>query len=315
MPNLLFLTLIIGANELQFIREEKFGDFLRSDKRNILQVHANSLNCNDKTPYLWLLQNRSEYENRVQHAFCSDSRSIWDLITCQIDGNDLKCDANYQTFNITAEIEFLSQTLPEDQKRFENLIIKRANIEEIPENVFQDISFNYVQIYNANNLKRIHTNAFNNNTAFNLRKQLYISLPNQLRNDPPDYDFWKAFSSLVYIKDLEISLADGSHEIPDNAFVQIYGPQNDLSYVVFDKNNFEITRIGNYAFAEIPNLSILSFHDILIGSISANAFDFKNNSTQTLNINLLNCGLTETSLEEGVFSDAKRPLTLDLSMN
>jgi hypothetical protein len=237
------------------------------------------------------------------------------LIICQIDGNDLKCDANYQTFNITAEIEFLSQTLPEDQKGFENLIIKRTNIEEIPENVFQDISFNYVQIYNANSLKRIHTNAFNNNTAFNLRKQLYISLPNQLRNDPPDYDFWKAFSSLVYIKDLEISLADGSHEIPDNAFQQINGPQNDLSYIVFDKNNFEITRIGNYAFSEIPNLSILSFHDILIGSISANAFDFGNNSNQTLTINLINCGLNETSLEEGVFSDAKRPLTLDLSMN
>jgi hypothetical protein len=62
-------------------------------------------------------------------------------------------------------------------------------------------------------------------------------------------------------------------------------------------------------------LSILSFHDILIGSISANAFDFGNNSNQTLTINLINCGLNETSLEEGVFSDAKRPLTLDLSMN
>jgi hypothetical protein len=62
-------------------------------------------------------------------------------------------------------------------------------------------------------------------------------------------------------------------------------------------------------------LSILSFHDILIESISANAFDFSKNSTQALNINLNNCGLNETSLEKGVFSDAKRPLTLDLSMN
>jgi hypothetical protein len=59
----------------------------------------------------------------------------------------------------------------------------------------------------------------------------------------------------------------------------------------------------------------LSFHDIPIGNISTNAFDFKNSSTQTLGINLINCGLSETSLEEGVFSDAKRPLILDLSMN
>jgi hypothetical protein len=170
------------------------------------------------------------------------------------EGIDLKCHANYHTFNITSEIEFLSQTLPEDQKGFENLIIKRTNIEEIPENVFQDIGFNYVQIYNANNLKKIHTKAFNNNTAFNLRKQFYISSPNQLRNEPPNYNFWKAFSSLVFIKDLEISLKNGLHEIPDNAFESINGSKNDLSFVVFERNNFKITRIGNNAFSELTNL-------------------------------------------------------------
>jgi hypothetical protein len=246
---------------------------------------------------------------------CQDLSTPPPRIICQIDGNDLSCDANYTSFNITAEIEYLSQTLPQNEKNFENLIIQRTSIEEIPENVFQDISFNFVQIFDAENLKRIHTNAFNNNTAYNLRKQFYISSPNQLRNDPPDYNFWKAFSSLVYIKDLEISLADGSHEIPDNAFEPINGPQNDLMFIVFDKNNFDISRIGSNAFSEIPNLMSLSFHDIPIGNISTNAFDFKNSSTQTLGINLINCGLSETSLEEGVFSDAKRPLILDLSMN
>jgi hypothetical protein len=246
---------------------------------------------------------------------CQDSSTPPPGIICEIDGKDLNCDANNTSFNITAEIEYLSQTLPEDQKSFENLIIKRTGIEEIPENVFQDISFNFVEIFDAENLKRIHTNAFNNNTSFNLRKQFYISSPNQLRNYEPDYNFWKAFSSLEFIKDLDISLADGSHEIPDNAFEPINGPQNDLIFITFDKNNFSLSRIGSNAFSEISNLMDLSFHNIPIGTISANAFDFKNNSTQTLNINLMNCGLTETSLEEGIFSDAKRPLTIDLSTN
>jgi len=236
-------------------------------------------------------------------------------LICQINGKDLNCDANYTSFNITAEIEYLSQTLPQNEKNFENLIIMRTEIEEIPENVFQDISFNFVEIFDAQNLKRIHTNAFNNNTSFNLRKQFYISSPNQLRNEPPNYNFWKAFSSLVYIKDLDISLDNGSHEIPDNAFEPINGPQNDLLFIVLEKNNFEITRIGNNAFSELPNLNSLSFHDIPIRNISAKAFDFKTSSTTLLEINLLNCGLTESSLEEGVFSDAKRPLTLDLSKN
>ncbi len=296
------------------------------------------MDCDNLESFKWLLNQKSDLELRVQYAKCANGTDFWDLnpngtisttttmpsttptspvegIVCRINENDLNCDANYRTFNITSEIEFLSQKLPEGQKRFENLIIKRTDIEEIPENVFQDISFNYVQIYNANNLKRIHTKAFNNNTAFNLRKQLYISLPNQLRNDPPDYDFWKAFSSLVYIKDLEISLADGSHEIPDNAFQQINGPQNDLSYIVFDKNNFEITRIGNYAFSAIPNLLIVDFAHVPIRTISSKAFDFNTNSSEILNINFFDCSLTESSLEEGVFSDAKRPLTLDFSMN
>ncbi len=48
-------------------------------------------------------------------------------------------------------------------------------IEEIPENVFQDISFNNVEIFYVSYLERIHTNAFNNITAFNSLKKFYIS--------------------------------------------------------------------------------------------------------------------------------------------
>jgi hypothetical protein len=336
----LFLFFVIfwflANNAIKLIEESKFSQLFKNDNQSTINLLGNQLNCADVKPLIWLLQQKSDLESRVIYAKCANGSDFWDLnpsetisttttiqstippvegIMCGIDGNDLNCDANYQTFNITAEIEFLSQRLPEDQKSFENLIIKRTNIEEIPENVFQDISFNYVEIFDAQNLKRIHTNAFNNKTAFNLCKQFYISSPNQLRNYEPDYNFWKAFSSLVCIKDLEISLADGSHEIPDNAFEPINGPQNDLMFMVFDKNNFEITTIGNNAFSELPNLNALSFHDIPIRKISAKAFDFKTSSTTLLSINLLNCSITETSLEEGVFSDAKRPLSLDFSMN
>jgi hypothetical protein len=50
-------------------------------------------------------------------------------------------------------------------------------------------------------------------------------------------------------------------------------------------------------------------------NISAKAFDFKTNSTQPLNIYFPNCGLSETYLEEGIFSDVKRPPNNDFSMN
>jgi hypothetical protein len=88
-----------------------------------------------------------------------------------------------------------------------------------------------------------------------------------------------------------------------------------LSLIGLEKNNLEISRIGNYAFYELPNMSIMRFSHIKIGTISANAFDFNNNSTQTLYIDFWNCSLTEISQEEGVFSDAKRPIIIYFCMD
>ncbi len=235
---------------------------------------------------------------------------------CQIEWKSLNCDTNFQYFNITIEMRFLSCNLSEEERNFERLIIQGTNIEEIPENVFQDISFKYVDIYNTKNLKRIHTNAFNNNnTVFNLRERFKISSPNQLRNDPPDYDFWKALSSLTYVSSIDISLGDGSHEIPDYAFEPMNGEQNDLSRIVFESNNYEISRIGNYAFYRLPNLSALYFFHIPIRTISAQAFHLNKNSTQKLSISFHNCILSQTSLEEGIFSDANRTLSIDFCKN
>jgi hypothetical protein len=89
---------------------------------------------------------------------------------------------------------------------------------------------------------------------------------------------------MIFKRRLEIiiSLSDGLHEIPDNAFHPINGVQNDLSLIGLEKNNFEISRIGNYTFYELPNLSILRFFHITIGTISAKAFDFSNKSTLSL---------------------------------
>ncbi len=288
---------------------------------NSIGLDENPLNCDNLESFKWLLKQKSDLESRVFSAKCANGTKFWNLnygFWCHIDGNDLKCDVNYYNFNIRAEFEYLSQTLSEDKKKFEKLIINKILIEEIPENVFQDISFNNVEIFNVPYLERIHTNAFNNITAFNLREKFYISSPHQLRNYPPEYDFWKAFSSLVFIKDIEISFDRGSQEIPDNAFEPINGMLNDLQFIKlykehFDASDYHIIRIGNNAFSKIPNLSVLVFENIWISNISAKAFDFETSSTQPLNITFDRCLLRETDFKKGVFSDAKRPLNLHFS--
>jgi len=316
---------------LQYIEEEKFLNFFRSNPNDIVHFNENPLNCNNVTPFKWLIQNRDEFRSQLLYATCSNGTSIWDLnpdddgtttplptnppgIICQMTGKDLDCNANFGSFNLKAEMGYLSNTLSGDQKNFETLIIRQTNIEELPENAFLDISFDYIEIFDTQNFKRIHTNAFNNNTVLYLKKQIYISLPSKLRNDPPDYDLWKALSSLANVVDIDISLDDGSHEIPDNAFQVINGPQNNLLYMVFEPSNYTISRIGNNAFFELPNFSVLSFRGIPIVTIATNAFDFKTNSENPLTINFENCSLTESSFEEAVFSNANRPLTLELSM-
>jgi hypothetical protein len=93
-----------------------------------------------------------------------------------------------------------------------------------------------------------------------------------LSNSPPDYDLYKALSSLVKVSYIEISLSDGSHKIPENAFQDINGFQNNLKHLVFREDNYSISRIGNQAFALLPSLTDLTFRQIPIRYISAKSF-------------------------------------------
>jgi hypothetical protein len=226
--------------------------------------------------------------------------------------DELICDAQNQEFDIKAEFEYLSANLSESEKQFKTLDILNSEIVEIPENVFLDISFTSIEILNAQNLTRIHTNAFNNNTAYNLQQRFFIAKPSNLSNSPPDYDLYKALSSLVNVADIEISLADGSHEIPDNAFQDINGPQNNLKYLVFNYDNYRISRIGNQSFASLPSLTFLTFSQIPIDYITAQSFDLNLASNDSLTINLNRCGISDDHIENGVFANAKRPLNIDL---
>jgi hypothetical protein len=231
---------------------------------------------------------------------------------CVRQNDDLICDAQNQEFDIKAEFEYLSANLSESEKQFNTLEITNSQIVEIPENVFLDISFLRIEIFNAQNLARIHTNAFNNNTAYNLQQRFFIAKPSNLSNLPPDYDLYKALSSLVSVGDIEISLADGSHEIPDYAFQDINGPQNNLKYLTFNYDKYKISRIGNEAFASLPSLAFLSFKQIPIDNISAHSFDLSLASNDSLAINLNKCGISDDHIENGVFANTKRPLNIDL---
>ncbi len=159
----------------------------------------------------------------------------------------------------------------------------------------------------------INTNAFIGPTA-NITKKLILSETNELRNNPPNYDLYAAFSSLTNLEYIEICLESfTSHEIPEQAFHEVNGPQNNLKEINF-RGNYNISNIKDNAFYGLTNLSTwIHFAFLPVGYISSGAFDFQYPSEETLQIHLQNCFLTEYSFGNNVFSGSQRPLNIDLS--
>jgi hypothetical protein len=119
--------------------------------------------------------------------------------------NNYVCNAGHQDFNIKAEFEKLSSILAKDRKQLNRLEIHSSKMFEIPQNAFLDISFDNLEIFGAQNLTLIHTNAFNSST---IRQRLFIAKSSNLRNFPPNHDLYKALSSLsmseFYVKIISI---------------------------------------------------------------------------------------------------------------
>ncbi len=224
-------------------------------------------------------------------------------MVCDIDAN----------FDIKQEFELISQIQPDSEKHFKKLLLYYASFTELPESAFADITFDEISIRETQNLTFINTKAFIGPTA-NVTKILTLSQRNQLRNNPPNYDLYAAFSSLTNLESIDICLESyTSHEIPEKAFRQIYGPQNNLKEINF-RGDYNISNINDNAFYELTNLSAwIHFGFLPVGYISSGAFDFESPSEETLQIHLQNCFLTEYSFGNNVFSGSQRPLNIDLS--
>lgn len=103
----IFFIQIIGSNILEYIREEKFANFLKSNRLNVLQVYGNHLNCSDITPFQWLLQNKPLFQNQLRGAVCSDGTDFWDLSSGD---NETESSTNQTTTYTTTQTTTQSTT-------------------------------------------------------------------------------------------------------------------------------------------------------------------------------------------------------------
>jgi len=172
-----------------------------------------------------------------------------------------------------------------------------------------DITFESIYIY-ENDLTKIHTNAFENMAQ--TVKLLTIEC-DELDIGQPNYNLFDMLSSFVNIEYISLTFeGNGSIDVPQNAFHVITESQTKLSELYFWSN---FRTIGNNSFSELPNLKSLRFSNNKIYYIAAQAFDFSESSNERLIIDLSWNELNDLSFETGVFSNAKRPLHVDLENN
>ncbi len=231
------------------------------------------------------------------------------------------CYVNYPN-NITCESfsdlkteEFIdiSNNLTKDQKIFDKFILN-APTHEIPENVFIDISFKYIEIQRSN-LKIIHTNAFKSTALYTeyFYHYSYDTMGCNLSNEPPYYDFFSALNSLVEARELLINLKSNSVQVlPENAFRMLGKKQNNLKSIYFS-GKYEILIIGNYLFHELSSINLIFFDIPRIYFISANAFDFQISKNSSIEILMNSTQLDENCLESGIFGPTTSNMKVDLS--
>ncbi len=68
-----------GRNNIILIEESKFGQFFKNDIQNTIILSENPLDCDNLESFLWLLNQKSDLELRVQLAECANGTDFWDL--------------------------------------------------------------------------------------------------------------------------------------------------------------------------------------------------------------------------------------------
>jgi hypothetical protein len=199
-----------------------------------------------------------------------------------------------------------SQLGNEEEKHFKQFYLNNTAISELPEDTFEDITFDSIQIEEAFNLSLINTFAFN---ATNQRlKEFYIH-NSLLRNFPPNYDIFTALSLMVGIETIRITNSQ-IEEIPENAFRPLLGQQKNLTHIEFLNN--AIKKIGNNAFQYLQLLDSLHLNYNPINHISRLAFNFLEKSTNSFFLAFYSSTLNSSTFEFGSLDNLKRPTEIDL---
>jgi len=221
------------------------------------------------------------------------------LYPCTCYRNNITCSGN-QNINLKHTFLQLSQQLAVGKKNFNHFYLNNTAITELEENTFFDITFEGITIERAEKLNLINTYAFGDTNSI-LKNFEIISSP--IINSLPNHDFFLMLSLMKNIERIHIFETD-ILEIPSYAFRPIEGYQNKLK--ILDISGHKLRELGNYPFYDLNSLTKLRLSLSSIDYIPSNAFNFRTDSKESLDIYL------DYYLFDGNYSDIEKNALLNI---
>ena len=188
-------------------------------------------------------------------------------------------------------------------KHFKSFDLINPFITELKENTFSDITFDTIYIKSCDKLSSIHAKAFSKTDQ--VTAHIIFEL-NPLLSDNSLFEIINKFNHAQSIS----LFYNGITEIPSNAFKN---KQDNLKILyIFGQS---IKKLGNNAFSVLKNLSVLSLVSTSIDFIPENAFEFNEESNQSLTLYLLNNKfLNSSGLSTNSLTKLKRPTKLEIDI-
>jgi hypothetical protein len=225
------------------------------------------------------------------------------LHPCTCSSDNIVCDGN-QYINLKHIFNLVSQEVPNGLKNFYSLTISNAAIVEIERNTFYDVTFHTINISDARNLRLIDTYAFGETNAYTR----YFHIRNTpVRNLLPNNDLFFMLSLMKNITYIQLENTNIT-EIPSYAFAPIMGYQTQLQQLYITGGNLQ--KINDFAFHNLDSLTTLSLYGNSVNFLPKNAFNFRKNSTNILNMKLDSDLFNKTIFQNETFLNTKRPTYL-----
>ena len=136
----------------------------------------------------------------------------------------------------------LGKILTKNEKHFKSFELNNTAINELKENTFGEITFDYIFINNCSNLTTIHKNAFTTTNLVTIYLSIY-NYNNLIQTE--ENNIFEVLSKFINIETIYL-FNNNIKEIPSNAFKPINGIQNKLQDLcIYDKS---LIKLGKKAF-------------------------------------------------------------------